>query len=287
LADDPRISDGPGPLPGFSTVASASGRVHANPACAEAIEKLGLERFAEAMRFVGGETVDRNRKRSVVKISCGGKDYFLKRFTKPPAKDTLFQWLRGRRARTHARLEWEAIRALEAAGIGAPEVAAVGEASGGGLRKPSFLLTVGLEDRVALDAFLERGDYDALDRSGKRAFVRALAQTVRRMHDAGITHPDLYAWHVFVRREEGGWSFALIDLHRAVVKGRVSLFDAVRDLTGLHLTAHPASIGRPDRVRFLRAYFGGGRLRPAGKRLGRKILARAKRIASRKRFRSV
>jgi len=43
-----------------------------------------------------------------------------------------------------------------------------------------------------------------------------LAAFVRRLHDARISLPDLYIWHIFISegRKPGTWDFAVIDLHR-------------------------------------------------------------------------
>jgi tRNA A-37 threonylcarbamoyl transferase component Bud32 len=239
------------------------------------------------MAFVGGTCVDRNRKRSVSRVEWNGQGFYLKRFTHPPAKDALFQIFCARLPRTHAAREWEMAGALGAAGIVSPDIAAYGEASGMGLKRPSFLLTVELNGYVPLLRYREeKGDRFGRRRS-RDAFIGGLAGLVRRMHKAGITHPDLYSSHIFVREPGGEEDFALIDLHRVSQRGRISLFDAVRDLTGLHLTVPPSAASRADRVRFLRHYFGEGGWKPAGKRLAGKVLRRAARIGSRRRFREI
>jgi heptose I phosphotransferase len=268
-------------------IPSPGGTVWVNPAFQKAVEGLSLHRFAEAMRFIGGERVDANRKRSVVRIRFEGERFFLKRFTHPPAKDALGRVFRLKRPKTHAEHEWEMIQALGEIGVGAPDVAGVGAERGRGFRRRSFLLTAELTDHVPLDRYLEERATDFRRPSGRRGFLEDLAGLVHRMHASGISHPDLYSWHIFVRGTGGERAFALIDLHRAAQRKRISLFDAVRDLTGLHLTVPRGTSGRTDRLRFLRAYFGKKRLGPSGKRLARKVLRRARRIATRRRFRDL
>jgi heptose I phosphotransferase len=261
--------------------------VRVNPAYREAVEGLSLTRFGEAMGYIGGESVESNRKRSVVKLAWKGETFFFKRFLHPPVKDGLARLLRGRGPKTHGAVEWEIAEALRGRGIGAPEVAAVGVEAGFGLRKRSFLLTAALRNATPLWRVLA-GEGDRLPRlEDRRALVASLARTVRAMHEGGISHPDLYSYHLFLVEGEGPPSFALIDLHRASHKARVSLFEAARDLTGLHLTVPPPLASRSDRLRFLRHYFGGGRLSAAARRLARKVLRRAKRIGKRRRFREM
>ncbi|MCU0722523.1 MAG: hypothetical protein MUC63_02715 [Planctomycetes bacterium] len=272
---------------GFECSETASGRVHVSPAFREAVEALGLRRFSEALAYIGGATVDANRKRSVVRVEWGGRAFFLKRFTRPPAKDALWQLIRGRRPRTHAEVEGGMIRAFREAGLDAPEVAAWGEEAGRGLRRRSFLLTAGLPDALPLPMFLEENRAALRSPRARGAFAGALAGTVRRMHDAGLAHPDLYSYHVFVRGTPASPSFAFIDLHRAFRRETPCLLDAVRDLTSLHLTLPPVFVTRSDRVRFLSRYFGGGKLRPAGRQLARKILLRAKRVGGRGKFKAL
>ena len=57
-------------------------------------------------------------------------------------------------------------------------------------------------------------------RSLTRALARDLGALVRRMHELGFWHRDLYLCHVFAAREGGGWRLTLIDLARVGRKAR-------------------------------------------------------------------
>ncbi|MHC4779766.1 MAG: lipopolysaccharide kinase InaA family protein [Planctomycetota bacterium] len=269
----------------FTSHESARGKVHVNPAYGTAVEALSLTRFADAMGYIGGEVVDSNRKRSVVRIEWAGSQFFLKRFTRPPAKDAISRWFGGGGWKTHGAVECEMAHSLKEIGIGAPEIAAYGEENGFGPRRRSFVLTPEIPHATPLWRVLDEASNRFRGPRARGEFIARVARTVRTMHEGGITHPDLYGYHIFL--VEGGTepAFAFIDLHRVERKKQVTLYDAVRDLTGLHLSLPPSLASRTDRVRFLIHYFRGKGLCAPAKKLASKILRRSKRIGGRKRFR--
>jgi tRNA A-37 threonylcarbamoyl transferase component Bud32 len=257
-----------------------SGTVHLRPGFLDDLATLNLRGFGDWMAFEGGRAVDRNRKRNVVEVRLG-KTYFLKRFHHPPLKDFLgLDALRGG-APTHARMELRAAEDLAAAGIGTYPIVGYGEARSGWAR-PSFLITEELRGYRPLHRVLEEGGADF------RRMAEDLADLVRRMHRAGITHPDLYATHIYLRIEGEGTSWRLIDLHRVRKRrGGLSRFDQVRDLTALHLTCTGPAVTRADRLRFLCRCLGREGTDPVVRRVAGKILKRAERLWDRGRYRAL
>jgi 3-deoxy-D-manno-octulosonic acid kinase len=107
-----------------------------------------------------------------------------------------------------------ATEAARAAGVVAPEVlaAVVQPAAAGGLLYRGVLVTRALAGRRALADALRA----ATDDDGRRRWIACAVGAVRRLHAAGIRHPDLNVTNVLVgvRPEDDA---ALIDFDRARV----------------------------------------------------------------------
>ena len=71
---------------------------------------------------------------------------------------------------------------------------------------------------TALSAALRDSALSPEDRTG---LVRAVADAVRRAHDAGLAHFDLNSRNVLVRRESGTWRTWIVDLDRARIVPRM------------------------------------------------------------------
>jgi len=94
--------------------------------------------------------------------------------------------------------------------------------------------------------------------------ICALAETVGRMHAAGILHRDLHAENIFVREEPERVTCVLMDLHRMVKRRKLSRRARVANLAQLfHDRADWTS--RTEKLRFLKHYLtfsrAGGTLR--------------------------
>jgi len=177
---------------------------------------------------------------------------------------------RGRRPRAGLR-EWRILHRLRAAGVPVPE--------------PVFLARSGA--RTALGTLAVGGrPFDALlaeasDRNAAcRRIVELIAPRVARLHAAGYCHRDLYLNHWFADSLEAS-HVALIDVERTFrPRLRARRFRA-KDLAAL-LASWPGD-GAPatGALRFLRAVHG-GELPPRWKRDARWIVARARRMRSRR-----
>lgn len=148
-----------------------------------------------------------------------------------------------------AGVERRALAALQAADVPTLEPVAWGWCGRSPLRRRSFLVTREVEHEATLE---DRWRGSALGAAERRRLVTELAGLVRRMHDAGVNHRDLYLVHL-LQRASGG--LCLIDLHRAQVRERVPRRWRSKDLAALAFSARAAGgLGVRDELRFLRAY---------------------------------
>jgi tRNA A-37 threonylcarbamoyl transferase component Bud32 len=200
---------------------------------------------------------------------------FLKRYTRPPWRAQL-----ARKAQTQpstASVEWHWLKSLADLGIRVPTPLACGYRRSAGYETASLLITAEMHGD-ALERWLP-DHCSALSRSEVRQLSSELADTVQRLHGAGLVHRDLYLAHVFVHRQPHCWNIGLIDLQRVLHPRWRKRRWIVKDLASLnHSTpAHTASTA--DRLRWFKKYLGTRRLDAGHRRLIVAIQNKTRRIA--------
>lgn len=240
-----------------------------------------------------------------VSIECGNgrrQVVYLKRHEPMRLPRRLLSWLRLRRPATPARDEWNSLFIISSFGIQTCVPVVLGEDPATGR---SFIATAEIEDSRPADDFArerfgpspllspplagerarargesgnEKGDgpQEAGTVPLRRLFVRRLAEMVRRLHAAKLSHKDLYLCHVFVREVRGDFELRLIDLQRL---GRFVLPRwRVKDVAQLEFSRPAGAFTRTDLARFLRVYFATDRLEAKHKRFARAVLRKVERI---------
>jgi tRNA A-37 threonylcarbamoyl transferase component Bud32 len=151
-----------------------------------------------------------------------------------------------------AKLEYD--RAIELARRGVPTIEPL--AWGRYNRRwsaGSFLITQALEDTMPLDEFLELHVNDSP--TDRRALNNSLAAFISRMHQAGVTHPDLHPGNILIRRGPKDLEFFLIDVHNILI-GPPLGSQARQDNLVLLNRWFCMRATRMDRLRFYVAYSG-------------------------------
>lgn len=195
-----------------------------------ALEALGLATLDGVKAYTGKPLKTHGGKRDVFRIETPGAVLFLKRNWCPHKKDGLASLLQRGKVRSVAKREWDNYLALQRAGLHTAELVAYGEECGPLWEKFSFIITEAAPGKPLSEAFVN---------------LDALAQEVRKMHDAGLFTPDLFARHIFVSDH-----FTLIDM------ARLDSGPAERDLAALNVTAPLRLVSAKQRLRFLKVYGG-------------------------------
>jgi tRNA A-37 threonylcarbamoyl transferase component Bud32 len=242
------------------------------------LDQAGLTTIEGVKRYCGEVVKDQRGRRDILRVvgESGGERVvlFLKRMWRPYRKDGVWSLLRRGRVWSMARQEWENMRALQRAGILTAELVAYGEECGVLWEKFSFIIT-----RAAPPSWtVEDLARECRDVGQRRRVVEAMGRQVRKMHEAGLASPDLFARHFFVDEGEHV-QFWLIDMAR-VDHGTVTLRTRARDLAALHVGLAMRWACVRERMRFMRAY-GGGRV---DRELVRLVRRRAKRLLRREKF---
>jgi tRNA A-37 threonylcarbamoyl transferase component Bud32 len=234
----------------------------------DALAEIGLASvdavfaFATA-RDLAKPTLRRFRRRLQFEVVPSGAaaaaKVFLKRYDRPPLLQQLSNWLLHHRRCSFALAERQAAERIARHGICTPQTVACGEEWGLLWERRSFLMTEEVPNAEALERQLPAcfaGTPTPERLRTRREFIRRLAVFVRRFHDTGYRHRDLYFSHIF---HSPTGEFYLIDLARASRPIRQRRFQ-IKDLAQVHYSAPAASFSRTDRLRFYLAYAGRRRL---------------------------
>lgn len=100
--------------------------------------------------------------------------------------------------------------------------------------------------------------FAGLSRRRKRALIRTVALSVRRMHARGIFHGDLKAKNILLQQNNGGaQKVFFVDLDAVRVKSKISFNAACRDVARLNCSfLNTAVVSKVDRLYFLKCYLG-------------------------------
>jgi tRNA A-37 threonylcarbamoyl transferase component Bud32 len=227
---------------------------------AQVFEESALESFEDFFGFSAGQTINKNKKREVVAMTLpaagGEKELFMKRFFKPHFKDMLFTIRNFGSLCSQAACEWKNIDILLAHGIDTYHPVCFGQDLRLGLEKKSFIITEKINGAPLTD-FVAANWLD-LDQPQKEKIITALAKFVRKIHYTKISMPDLYIWHIFIKKaplpdQISEDDFAIIDLHRMSIN--ISNRNArTRDLGALDFSMQEKYFDDSLREVFLNTY---------------------------------
>ncbi len=252
-----------------------------------ALAELGLTSCDAGFAFEGGRelakpNIGRFRRRLQLEVtptdSSGPVRVFLKRYDRPPILPQLRNWLVHRRRTSFARTEADTAQHLAVHGVNTPRLVAWGERWGVLFERGSFVMMEEIKDSESLERRLPpclESDATRAELPARRDFLRRLALFIRRFHETGFRHRDLYLCHIFYSR---AGQFSLIDLARAsrpILRRRFQ----VKDIAQLHYSAPAAYFSRADRLRFYLAYADRRRLRARDKVFLGRVIRKAAKMA--------
>lgn len=217
------------------------------------------DRLLQWAESVEGEVYRQGRGRRTIRVVLGDKPYFLKLHWGVGWGEILKNWLVGKRPVLGAENEYQACRHLERCGLKAPRVAAFAAAGGNPAARRSLVLCDELAGYTSLEDEVNGWQRTPPDPAAARRLVMGIARFVRRLHQAGVVHRDLYLCHLLLRADawaDGRVELAVLDLHRARILSPVSNFWRRRDLAALLFSALDAPLHRRAWLRFVRVYSG-------------------------------
>ncbi len=255
---------------------------------APVFEKAGLKSLEDFFDFSAGQTINKNKKREVLAMTLpaadGEKELFMKRFFEPHFKDMLFTIRNFGSLCSQAACEWKDAQILLQHGIDTYHPVCFGHQMRLGLEKKSFIITEKINGMCMTD--FVTANWLNLDQPQKEKSITAMAKFVRKIHNAKISMPDLYLWHIFMTKTPPADDiteddFAIIDLHRMRIN--ISNRNArIRDLGALDFSMSDKYFDDSLREVFLDTYMATA---DADERIAfsRKIKNRSRVLANRRR----
>lgn len=269
-------------------LAETSKSFFVDPDYESALNNAGLNSVDTVFSFKAANNLDKTnlarfRSRAQFKIEAPGSlqptAAFLKRYDRPPVLIQLKNWFCARKRISCGLLEYASARQLMAFGINTPRTICCGEQWGGFFEKRSFSVTERIANAEALERKLPRCFTEST--SGKclklrRDFITRLADFVRKFHETGYRHRDLYFSHIF---HSNNGEFYLIDLSRVFKPLFLSRRFQIKDVAQLYYSAPGRYFSNTDRLRFYLHYAGHDKLSGKDKVFLRKVLQKARRMA--------
>ena len=246
----------------------------------DALSQLNLDTLAGVFDFQQGENLLKSNLaswRHRIRFQLpDGRYAYLKRYDHPPKSIQLKAWLQHGQHLFLSEFDKGPADILHQTDISIPQTIACGGQWQGCFEKRSFIITLELQNACSLEKKLPKCFYSTESNITKKEFIEKLADFIRRFHETGYRHRDLYLAHIFLS-ENGGLS--LIDLHRCFRPKILKRRFLIKDLAQLHYSCDGNVISRADRIRFYRAYQMTNKLTTTDKALIGKIHKKALQIA--------
>ncbi|MCK4751827.1 MAG: lipopolysaccharide heptosyltransferase II [Planctomycetes bacterium] len=248
-----------------------------------ALEELGLDSIDSIFSFSAGvnltkDNLAKHRSRLKFEINQPPTTLFLKRYNKPPVLVQLKNWLCHRKRISLSASEVQPAKELTAEGINTLKIVCYGEHQGKVFEKRSFAITEKIPNAEALERKLP-SYFDepatAENLSLRKEFIAQLACFVRKFHETGYRHRDLYLAHIF--HDDNG-EFYLIDLARSFKPKLLGERFRKKDIAQLYYSAQGKYFSKSDRLRFYFEYTGRGELTRKDKIFISQIKRKAKRM---------
>jgi heptose I phosphotransferase len=242
-------------------VLSEMATLEIQPEFSAMLKGAGLETFGALFAAGARDLVDGHAERSVSRVQVRAADglpvvIYLKRQWGAAARPAIKDLLNLQRPVLLAQREWLNAMRLVAAGIPVSTPVAWGrDDSPDGPRSLIAFREVAGPSLAAWLRMCEEGPA-APSPALRRMVAETIGLAVRRLHDEGISFPDLYAKHIYLEGlEKGCLRVVLIDVSRL---RRLTRRRRWADLAALYATTDSSGVGASDRLRVFKTYFGEG-----------------------------
>ena len=249
--------------------------VFVDPDFKEELENIGLGNIDDIFSFNQGinlakQNISKHRNRLQIELKDKQTTIFLKRYTFPPIVTQLKNWLSAKKKISSALLDFEPAEKLSELGINTPKTILLAQQWGKIFEKRSAIATQQVLNAQSLEKRLPSFITESNSENKlKKKFIKDLAEFVKKFHDTGYRHRDLYFAHIFYNQSEN--IFHLIDLARAfkpvILKSRFT----TKDLAQLYYSAPAKFFTKTDRLRFYKIYSGKNKLGSKDKSVIHKI----------------
>ncbi|THF63145.1 heptose kinase [Pseudothauera nasutitermitis] len=219
----------------------------------------------DAVFALEGEPVASDPLSRVLRVTVGGRRYYVKRYHRA-AKNPLRRWF----GRSRAQAEWENLQHFAAWGIPTATLVGWGLERRHGAFHRGALITAEIPDSTNLETLAAHSPGLLHDRETFERISRQAARIARALHAHGFTHNDLH-WRNLLYRQDSGEVFLIDCPTGRFWYGPFLRYRIAKDLASLDKTARRI-LRRTQRLRFYLHYAGHARLDAADKAAIRRIM---------------
>jgi len=248
--------------------------------CEEALKKTGISSLEDVFAFKGGDNLVKEnlvsyRSRIQFHTESPVKTLFMKRYDTTPKWIQFKNWLTHRKRASLGFFDHEPAMKLRQYGINTPKTASFGQKWGLVFEKRSFCISEKISDAESIERKLPGYFHDTETVKNlklKRDFILRFARFIRKFHETGYRHRDLYFSHIFYDKND---EFYLIDLARAFVPIFSSKRFRIKDIAQLFYSSSGRFFSKTDRIRFYLEYRGKTKLYNKDKKFIRRVINKA------------
>jgi len=238
------------------------------------LENIALTNIDDIFSFDQGlnlakQNISKHRTRLQIELKDKQTIIFLKRYNNPPILTQLKNWLSSHKKISSSFLDFEPAEKLANLGINTPKTILLTQQWGKIFEKRSAIATQHIPNAQSLEKKLPSFFTEQNNNKQKETFINDLAEFVKKFHNTGYRHRDLYFAHIFYNQTEN--IFHLIDLARAFKPTIFKKRFTIKDLAQLYYSAPAKFFTKTDRLRFYKIYSGKNKMTQKDKAIIRKI----------------
>ncbi|KAF3984675.1 MAG: lipopolysaccharide core heptose(I) kinase RfaP [Methylococcales symbiont of Hymedesmia sp. n. MRB-2018] len=158
-----------------------------------------------------------------------------------------------------AKDEYLAIQKLKSLDIDTMQIVGFSQRGINPAKLQSFLITEELDNTISLEDYCGKWVNKKPAYKDKLFLINKIATMVKKLHENGINHRDLYICHFLMKKNsqpEDKRQLFLIDLHRAQLRKTVPKRWLIKDLAALYFSAMNIGLTDRDFLRFIKIYRG-------------------------------
>lgn len=227
-------------------------------------KKIGGQKTFKYFMNLQGEVYRDIDDRKTSRFFVDGDGFFIKQHFGIGWKEIFKNLVQLKLPITGAKNEYEAINKLKALHIDTMDIVGFSQQGFNPASLQSFLITRELDNTISLEDYCANWPEHPPVYKEKKLLIQTVAEIVKKMHDNGINHRDLYICHFLMKKTDNvsdllfqnSCKLFLIDLHRAQIRKNVPERWLVKDLGGLYFSAMDIGLTKRDLLRFIKIYRG-------------------------------
>ena len=223
-------------------------------------KKLGGEKTFQYFMDIQGELYRNMNGRKTLRFFIGGKGFFIKQHFGIGWKEVFKNLSQLKLPVVGAKTEYNAIKFLHSLDIDTMDIVGFSQHGINPASIKSFLITKELDNAISLEDYCVNWTSQPPAFAEKQLLLGKVTAIVKKMHENGMNHRDLYICHFLMRKnnkeaDEDSRLF-LIDLHKAQLRQRVPERWLIKDLSALYFSAMHIGLTKRDFFRFIKYYRG-------------------------------